>query len=845
MNPQFQALGVTAAPSAGIAPTAPQQPQQGQISSDFAALGVQPTSAPQTPSATPPQASQTPQNPTPAPSGGVLSPWAPSTGTEGPIAAAGHVAANLIPSAVNTGVGLLKMPFQMAGDIGAGIKSTAAGIPSKGLIPSLTDAVENKMPSYLYNALMPDIAKQGIMALAGTITRAISGAGLADKSGLGVGQGMVNSARTKAQADIENDPVNSIAPFLIATRAGMDKMGYGAEFDKAVSSVASPVTAVGSTVAKLGSVPGALGKFGFGQMSGLEPHTLEQIAANPSAFSKTSMLETNRASIAGEVEGALKQMESDMKETGKQYNPIRNATVEVPPEPGPTPEDIQAETGRSTAKVTRLIDAANQQADAGMWSQSEGMLRSAIRTARDENVDFPVKSVSERALDAYTHSRAMKRLEPLDPENPPKAVPRPPAEPKASTQEPASFPVPQNYLRNLIMKNSGLSFEDGKFHAPASSQLSPADVSKLNRDVMGQFQPAFDTGKLTHNEYLNLRSRLADIANYEGGFGKSEPLESAASRMRGQMNTDLRKKVPGLEELDAKFAPQIEQFNELKKGILDKAGKLTDTGINRIANGANDTRSVFNTQLEKIVPGITAKIKILSAIKDIEKAEGQKVGTYARNTGALISGGAGYAIGGIPMAIVGTIAEMLIANPKVSVPLVRMYGASSNLIGGVKAYLGEALNTVNNSPDLATGQKTIGQLAPKTASYFEKNPPSIGLSLKETPMEYNEANPPKVGDEVKAVAKDGTTRVGIVKKNVAAGQNAIGQEQPAGIHLHADENPTFGANFAFKNHKITQYKLSDAERAKVEAAKAELQDGHDYMFGQGKYAPTAQEPGQK
>lgn len=330
-------------------------------------------------------------------------------------------------------------------------------------------------------------------------------------------------------------------------------------------------------------------------------------------------------------------------------------------------------------------------------------------------------------------------------------------------------PVDPDYLKNLIEQKTGLTVSgDGTNDSPYelkttgnASLRNPSDLKAIQGKILNVWQPEFAKGYLTSNEFLNLRGDLRDMANYEG-LGKSKPLENMSSIMRGQLNTDFRdnfsmptmtpdeltewqKENPGkrppknLTELDANFASQAGELKGLRAGILDKNDNLTDAAINKIANATNKGRSVFLDRLEEISPGITKKITVLKAIEDIENAEGQKVGTYARAGKDVLAGGLGYAAGGPVAAVAAAIFQAILASPKVAVPILRAYGFSSELVGAVLDRLKSAASDINNS---TVGAGPIAPHVPKALAsagdYLKENPP--GLTMKDVSGD----EPPKV-----------------------------------------------------------------------------------------------------
>lgn len=273
-------------------------------------------------------------------------------------------------------------------------------------------------------------------------------------------------------------------------------------------------------------------------------------------------------------------------------------------------------------------------------------------------------------------------------------------------------------IENIIQKNTGLSLnEKGVWEPTATSPVdSPTDVAKVNR-LYQAWKPYFEQGQMTQGEFLTLRGKLGTIANYEG-IGKSSPLDGAAAGMRSDLNTAFRSQIPGLENADADYSSQSQELKTLSKGILDKDGNLTDAAINKIANASGKAKPVFLSKLEEISPGITSRIKALSAVEDIEKAEGNKVGTYGRAVMGPGSVLAGIATGNIPLVVSG-ITEAILASPNVSIPLLRAYGFSKDIVGGVKANLQQVASGVNQLP------RGAPSLLP-SASTAVKSPVSVG-----------------------------------------------------------------------------------------------------------------------
>lgn len=294
--------------------------------------------------------------------------------------------------------------------------------------------------------------------------------------------------------------------------------------------------------------------------------------------------------------------------------------------------------------------------------------------------------------------------------------------------------VDSGFLADALERATGLKLDVmkegtglGKFVSDAKSAVdSPTDIAKVQR-LYEAWQPYFDKGELTADDFLTLRSKLATIANYEG-IGKSAPLEKAAADIRSSLNTEFRDQIKlpklgadevaaykaahggaeppsTLSEVDADYSSQATELKALKKGILDKDGNLTDTAINRIANAAGKGKDQLLARLEDISPGITMKIRQLKAIEDIQNIH--KVGTYAK---ATIEGGGlvgGIATGNIPL-IAASIAALVLSQPEVAVRMIRSYGSYAKpLAGSVLGVLKKGTSAVNNLPQNPVAQASV------------------------------------------------------------------------------------------------------------------------------------------
>ncbi len=99
----------------------------------------------------------------------------------------------------------------------------------------------------------------------------------------------------------------------------------------------------------------------------------------------------------------------------------------------------------------------------------------------------------------------------------------------------------------------------------------------------------------------------------------------------------------------------------------------------------------------------------------------------------------------------------------------------------------------------------------------------------------------KIGDGIKAVLKDGSTRIGIVNGFRKDYVNKAGQKAPNAVRADFTEAPLFGASVVpVEGSQIVKYDLTKKELSQVQKTKAKIQDGKDHMLGVGKYAEKKQ-----
>lgn len=316
---------------------------------------------------------------------------------------------------------------------------------------------------------------------------------------------------------------------------------------------------------------------------------------------------------------------------------------------------------------------------------------------------------------------------------------------RATSDDPASkISVKPNALTNLIQNTTGLKIdEDGNLNASANSSIrNPSDVTALQKKIYDIYQPEFQKGFLTPNEFLNLRSDLGNLAKYDGGIGKSAPLDNLADIMRGKLNTAYRENIPGLAEKDAEYGPEANFLRKVQKDYLNPDGTFKDGAVNKIANAGGVGKDALLARLENLVPGITTRIKILEAVQDIEKTRGNKVGTYGKFISRGTETGLGYAAGGISGAVIANVIGQVLSHPDIAVPIIRSLGWTSEqlapLIERLKIIGGDINNfgqRNNDNTTYPTAQPTTNQNANLNNLSMEDSVPSQGAKVNQSAVD--------------------------------------------------------------------------------------------------------------
>lgn len=365
-----------------------------------------------------------------------------------------------------------------------------------------------------------------------------------------------------------------------------------------------------------------------------------------------------------------------------------------------TASDLTNPLSPITAGIGKLTQPALDAASGavGKLAGFEPSTIDAIRTNPESFTPEQIANVTREAVAKEVGTALNERITSLDETG---------ASYKPIKDSTLEIPVSHNFLEDQLRTVAKVYVQDGKIIPTTVSKLTKSDLPKL-QDILDTYKPAFQKGTLTPEEFLTLRKKLDAAAYGENGI-KNSTVAEVASQIRGKLNASYRQAVPGLEELDTKFSTQIKDLKDLRKGLIDKDGNLTDSAYSMVANASNPSNASRLARLEQIVPGITQKIKVLKAIEDIQRSMGNKVGTYGSSIAKAGGAIGGLATGHLGVAATG-FAAMIISEPANAVKIISIAEKLDPtvvpmVLGRLARYAtitGESNRSTQESPDTST-----------------------------------------------------------------------------------------------------------------------------------------------
>lgn len=252
---------------------------------------------------------------------------------QGPGVTAAKTVANVVPDFVRTTVGL---PIQTTGLVKkVGTETQGLVQDSGGIAPAIVNMLKALGdPSTYVNTLKAIIPSAA--------------------------QKLIKGDLNGAAQDISNHPFQQIAPFLMVLEkgaGGIDKVTGGTPeiktfangeqatptisarglLQKGTNAVVEPTIEAAKTILKSAStaITGAsnlaqkLAKFSTSQATGLSPDTISRIISNPQEFSPSAMKDFTREGVAGQALSDVNQRLAELQDTGKAYQPLREAKTPV------------------------------------------------------------------------------------------------------------------------------------------------------------------------------------------------------------------------------------------------------------------------------------------------------------------------------------------------------------------------------------------------------------------------------------------------------------------------------------------------------------------------------------
>lgn len=241
--------------------------------------------------------------------------------------------------------------------------------------------------------------------------------------------------------------------------------------------------------------------------------------------------------------------------------------------------------------------------------------------------------------------------------------------------------VPEGSINKVLDKYGVKLDNDGKILTTSESR----PLSTTDRTALQDFITNYGlSSELTPNSLLNTREALSNLSKFEQG--KTSLPQLIARDLRSVYDEAGKTQVPGLKELDAKYAPERQLLGQLKKDIFDAKGELKDGAISKIANVTGRGKEQLLERIKQVVPDIEQRVRVMKAVEGIEAASSLKVGTYAR---------AGVGITGLVTGNIPAIIAAILAQPEVAVPLLKGAGYVGNKAIPVLQALRNAAENIN------------------------------------------------------------------------------------------------------------------------------------------------------
>lgn len=241
---------------------------------------------------------------------------------------------------------------------------------------------------------------------------------------------------------------------------------------------------------------------------------------------------------------------------------------------------------------------------------------------------------------------------------------------------------------------------------------------KINRkfEEMAQFinELREKGNSLTAEDAHWVRRQLDTLADWEGYPKWLEvDADNIIRDVRRAVDNELRRAVPELKEVDAKYVATKDEIKTLMKDWFDKDGNLKDSAYSKIRNitnkGSNEPKL---KKLEKLIPWITEELMWFAVAESVEKAWRNMVGQYAKQI---------FGAGGWILAITSLLSGWFSVWPLVLGMLWATMATPKNFIkllkfqGNLSKAMSNIVDKIGNGIKLTDGETWI------LAEYLNKN----------------------------------------------------------------------------------------------------------------------------
>lgn len=161
--------------------------------------------------------------------------------------------------------------------------------------------------------------------------------------------------------------------------------------------------------------------------------------------------------------------------------------------------------------------------------------------------------------------------------------------------------------------------------------FSKAGISKIN-ELSNFINDLRNLGDNANGEGVHWTRQLVDgIIEYDKEVKWADAVvNNMLKDVRGAIDNGIRRDIPALKDIDAKYAQTLKDIRELRQDWIDKDGKLKDGAYSKVRTITNKWANQPKlARIERLIPNITQELKSLAAAEAIERAWKSLVGQYA------------------------------------------------------------------------------------------------------------------------------------------------------------------------------------------------------------------------